>query len=154
MPILSVGAIVFRVPLSARDRRAILALLEPAQLVYGLTLLPKKSVLDDPRDVDLLRQRLAAMRAAAEGVSKAVRESTTVPWLLLLDDRESPDELWSTAKKVTPKVLSELSPLVEDAPEAAFFSMPPRDKTDARSAGSARKARQPKRTAARRRGKP
>jgi hypothetical protein len=134
---------------SARDRGAILALLEPAQLVYGLTLLPKKSVLDDPRDVELLRRRLEAMRAAAENVSRTVRESTTVPWLLLLDDRDSPDALWATAKKVTPKILSELSPLVRDAPEAAFFSVPPgKDQTGTKSPRS--KVRQ---AAARRRPK-
>ena len=124
------------------DRSAILALLEPAQLVYGLTLLPKKSVLDDPRDVELLRRRLEAMRAAAENVSKTVRESTTVPWLLLLDDRDSPDELWATAKKVTPKILSELSPLVRDAPEAAFFSVPPGKDQQTRTESSRSKTRQ------------
>jgi hypothetical protein len=129
------------VPLSAGDRRAILALLEPAQFVYGLTLLPKKSVLDDPRDVELLRRRLQAMRTAADGISKGVRESTKVPWLLLLDDRESPDELWATAKKVTPKILSELSPLVRDAPEAAFFSVPPGKERQSRANGARAKAR-------------
>jgi hypothetical protein len=129
------------VPLSAGDRRAILALLEPAQLVYGLTLLPKKSVLDDPHDVELLRQRLQAMRTAADGISKGVRESTKVPWLLLLDERDSPNELWATAKKVTPKILSELSPLVRDAPEAAFFSVPPEKDRPSRTKGALSKAR-------------
>ena len=36
---------------SARDKKALLTLLEQAQLVYLLTRLPKKQVLDDPNDV-------------------------------------------------------------------------------------------------------
>lgn len=106
------------------DRKAILALLEPAQLVHALTRLPKKTVLDDPADVALLRARVAAMRAAADRLSSDLRDRTKVPWLLLQDDRDTPDALWTTGKKVSPKVLSELLPLVRDVPEAAFFSGP------------------------------
>src|SRR5712692_3974440 len=36
---------------SARDKKALLTLLEQAQLVYLLTRLPKKQVLDDPNDL-------------------------------------------------------------------------------------------------------
>jgi hypothetical protein len=129
------------VPLSARDRKAVLALLEPAQLVYGLTRLPRKSALGDPADVQLLRQRLAAMRAAASELSKEVRDRTKVPWLLLLDDRDSPDQLWVTAKKVTPKLIAELSPLVEGAPEAAFFSVPQQPRRNERARKAPKKRR-------------
>ena len=116
--------------LSPRDRAAVLKLLEQAQLAYGLTLLPKKRVLDDPADVDRLRERLAAIREVAEGLSKELRDGTKVPWLLLMDDSEEPDKVWTTAKKAIPKLVKELTPLVSDAPEAAFFSgiQPAREK--------------------------
>lgn len=130
------------VTLSANDRKAVLALLEPAQLVHALTRLPRKTVLDDPADVALLRTRVAAMRAAAEGISTDLRDRTKVPWLLLQDDRDTPEVLWTTGKKVSPKVMSELLPLVRDVPEAAFFSAPAERETPPkkRSAALARKA--------------
>lgn len=121
--------------LSANDRKAILALLEPAQLVLALTRLPKKTVLDDPADVALLRARVVAMRAAADRLSSDVRERAKVPWLLLQDDRDTPDVLWTTGRKVSPKVMTELLPLVRGVPEAAFFSAPAvRDAPEKRAA--------------------
>jgi hypothetical protein len=125
------------------DRKAVLALLEPAQLVYGLTLLPKKRVPDDSADVELLRKRLTVMREAADALSQTLRAETKVPWLLLMDDRDSPDALWATAKKVTPKVISELTPLVRDAPESAFFSAPPSGARPDKRTRRVRKKRNP-----------
>jgi hypothetical protein len=58
---------------SARDKKALLALLEQAQLVYLLTRLPKKQVLDDPKDVARLEDGLAAMRATARDLSASAR---------------------------------------------------------------------------------
>src|SRR5207237_1133652 len=52
--------------LSARDRAATLAVLENAQWVYALGLYPKKQVLDDDIDVKMLRDRIGAMRKAAQ----------------------------------------------------------------------------------------
>jgi len=92
--------------LSARDRAATLAVLENAQWIYALGRYPKKQVLDDEIDV---------------------------PWARLEDDPdETPDMLWTVAKKVTPKVLAEMRPLVSDTPEAAFLITPEPKKTAAK----------------------
>ena len=50
--------------LSVRDKKALLALVEKAQLVDLLTRYPTKQVLDDPTDVEKLEQGLANMREA------------------------------------------------------------------------------------------
>ena len=61
---------------SARDKKSLLMLLEQAQLVYLLTRLPKKQVLDDPRDVARLEEGLAGMREAARDLSASLRQTT------------------------------------------------------------------------------
>ena len=111
--------------LTARDRSATLAVLENAQWVYALTRYPKKQVLDDAVDMKMLRDRIGAMRKAAQGISQAQKNKLDVPWARLEDDPdETPDMLWTVAKKVTPKILSEMRPLVSDTPEAAFLISP------------------------------
>ena len=111
--------------ISAGDREAILALLEHAQLVYLLTRYPKKHVLDDAGDVTRLEQGLDAMRGGARRVSSSLRERTPdVPWDLVLKKADGPDASWRVAKRVTPRVLAYLVPLVEGTPEAAFFLRP------------------------------
>ena len=111
--------------LTSRDRAATLAILENAQWVYALSRYPKKQVLDDEIDVKMLRDRIGAMRKAAKELSVAQKKKVDVPWGRLEDDPdETPDMLWTVAKKVTPKVLSELRPLVSDTPEAAFLISP------------------------------
>ena len=111
--------------LSARDRRAALAILENAQWVYALGRYPKKQVLDDPVDVRMLRERVAAMRNAAGDLSAAQKKKIDIPWARLEDDPdETPEMLWTMAKKVIPKLIAELRPLVADAPEAAFLISP------------------------------
>ena len=119
--------------LSARDRAATLAVLENAQWFYALGRYPKKQVLDDEIDVRMLRDRIGAMRKAAQELSPAQRKKIDVPWARLEDDPdETPDMLWTVAKKVTPKVLAEMRPLVSDTPEAAFLITPEPKKTAAK----------------------
>jgi hypothetical protein len=118
------------VALTARDRTAVLAVLENAQWVFALGRYPKKQVLDDPIDVKMLRERVEAMRKSAGELSAAQKKKLDVPWDKVdaeLD--ESPDALWAMVKKVTPKVLAELRPLVNDTPEAAFLISPGPKKT-------------------------
>ena len=111
--------------LTSRDRVATLALLENAQWVYALGRYPKKQVLDDAVDVKMLRDRIGAMRKAALELSPAQRKRVDVPWARLEEDPdETPDMLWTVAKKVTPKLIAELRPLVSDTPEAAFLISP------------------------------
>ena len=119
--------------LTSRDRAATLALLENAQWVYALGRYSKKQVLGDAVDVKMLRDRISAMRKAAQELSPAQRKRVDVPWARLEDDPdETPDMLWTLAKKVTPKLIAELRPLVRDTPEAAFLISPePNKKTPA-----------------------
>ena len=116
--------------LTARDRAATIAVLENAQWVYALSRYPKKQVLDDEIDLKMLRDRVAAMRKAAQDLSPAQRKKIDIPWGRLEEDPdETPEMLWTVAKKVTPKVLAELRPLVSDTPEAAFLISPEARKT-------------------------
>jgi len=110
---------------SARDKKTLLTLLEQAQLVYLLTRLPKKQVLDDPKDVTRLDESLAAMRAAADDLSASLRETHTgVQWDELAAKPDSPDLLWRRAKRLGPQVLRQLRPLLAGEPEAAFMLDP------------------------------
>ena len=110
---------------SARDTKTLLTLLEQAQLVYLLTRLPKKQVLDDPKDVGRLEDALAAMRAAARDLSASLRETHTgVQWDELAEKPDSPDLLWRRVKRVGPQVLRQLRPLLAGEPEAAFMLDP------------------------------
>jgi hypothetical protein len=131
--------------LSAGDRKAALAILENAQWVYALSRYPKKQVLDDPVDVRMLRDRVIATRKAAGDLSAAQRKKLDIPWGTLDDEAdESPDALWNVAKKVTPKIIAELRPLVVDTPEAAFLIDPQAKKKTAKKTS-------PKKTASRKR---
>ena len=116
--------------LTARDRAAVLAILENAQWVYSLGRYPKKQVIDDPVDLRMLRERIAAMRKAAGELSAAQKKKIDVPWARLEDDPdETPEMLWTLAKKVTPKLIAEMRPLVSDTPEAAFLIAPEKKTT-------------------------
>ena len=111
--------------LTARDRAATLAMLENAQWVFSLGRYPKKQVLGDPVDVRMLRERIEAMRKAAAELSAAQKKKIDIPWARLEDDPdETPEMLWTVAKKVTPKLIAEMRPLVSDTPEAAFLITP------------------------------
>ena len=112
-------------PLTARDKKALLALLEKAQLVYLLTRYPKKQVLDDAGDVEKLENGLADMRTAAKDLSAKIRDDhALIRWDELDKKPESADLAWRVAKRVTPTVIRELMPLLEGEPEAAFFLRP------------------------------
>ena len=100
-------------------------MLENAQWVFSLGRYPKKQVLDDPVDVRMLRERIAAMRKAAAEVSAAQKKKIDIPWARLEEDPdETPEMLWTVTKKVTPKLIAEMRPLVSDTPEAAFLISP------------------------------
>ncbi|TMC76698.1 MAG: hypothetical protein E6J09_09475 [Chloroflexi bacterium] len=71
-----------------------------------------------------LRERLAAMRAAAKGLSPAQREKLEVPWADLEAIDSGTEAVWKAAKRATPKIIAELTPLVRDEPEAAFLIAP------------------------------
>jgi len=115
---------------TARDKKTLLTLLEQAQLVYLLTRLPKKQVLDDPKDVARLEESLAAMRTAASDLSPSLREAHTgVQWDELAAKPDSPDLLWRRAKRLGPQVLRQLRPLLAGEPEAAFMLDPTADVT-------------------------
>jgi hypothetical protein len=110
---------------SARDKKTLLTLLEQAQLVYLLTRLPKKQVLDDPKDVARLEDGLAGMRAAAADLSASLRNThTAVQWDELEQKPDSTDLLWRRAKRVGPQVLRVMRPLLAEEPEAAFMLDP------------------------------
>jgi len=115
--------------LTARDRAAALAMLENAQWVYALGRYPRKQVLDDPVDLRMLRERVGAMRKAAGELSAAQKKKLDIPWAKLEEDPdETPEMLWAVAKKVTPKLIAEMRPLVSDTPEAAFLITPEKKK--------------------------
>jgi len=110
---------------SPRATKALLALVEKAQLVYLLTRYPKKQVLDDPLDVERLEKGLADMRAAAKDLPAEIRDQhALIQWGELAKKPDTPDLAWRVAKRVAPTVIRELVPLLKGVPEAAFFLRP------------------------------
>lgn len=133
--------------ISARDKKAVLTLLEQAQLIYLLTRLPKKQVVDDAKDLARLEDGLAAMRAAARDLSASLRDTHTgVQWDELAATPDSPDLLWRRAKRVGPQVLRQLRPLVAGEPEAAFMLDPSAEVTTKARVTKAAKQRRASRT--------
>jgi hypothetical protein len=133
--------------ISARDKKTLLTLLEQAQLVYLLTRLPKKQVLDDPKDVARLEEGLAGMRAAAGDLSASLRDThSAVQWDELAAKPDSPDLLWRRAKRVGPQVLRVMRPLLEGEPETAFMLDPT---AETKAVGRADKKPAPRRRATR-----
>lgn len=111
--------------LSARDTKALLALVEKAQLVYLLTRYPKAQVQGDPADALRLESGLADMRAAAKELSARLREAhAAVPWDELAKKPDTSDLAWRRAKRIAPTVVREMVPLLAGVPEAAFFLQP------------------------------
>jgi hypothetical protein len=110
--------------ISDNDREAALEVLRNAQFVFGLSRYPKKQVLDDPADVKALRERLESMRVAGKGLSPAQREKLSVPWADLEAIDSGTEAVWKAAKRATPKIIAQLTPLVRDEPEAAFLIAP------------------------------
>jgi hypothetical protein len=114
--------------LAARDRKAVLALLQAAQVAYGLTRFPKKQVLDGADDQRRLHDSITATRAAAAELSRAMRERTDIKWNDLVAEAADGEADWRIAKKVTPVLFAELRPLLADDPEAAFLPFAPKPK--------------------------
>jgi hypothetical protein len=114
--------------LSARDRKAVLDLLQAAQVAYSLTRFPKKQVLDGADDQGRLHASIAATRAAAANLSTALRNRTDINWSDLIGEAADGEAEWRIAKKVTPALFVELRPLLLDDPEAAFLPVPPMPK--------------------------
>jgi len=134
--------------MSARDRTAVLAMLENAQWVYSLGRYRRKQVLDEPVDVRMLRERIAAMRKAAGELSAAQKKKIEIPWARLEEDPdETPEMLWAVTKKVTPKLIAEMRPLVSDSPEAAFLISPEKKRAAKKTAAKKKTpVRKPKRS--------
>jgi hypothetical protein len=109
---------------SEKDRKAALEVLRNAQFVFGLSRYPKKQVLDDPRAVQALRERLEAMREAARSLSAGQREALAAAWSDLEAIDSGTEAVWRAAKRATPKIVAALQPLVSEEPEAAFLIAP------------------------------
>jgi hypothetical protein len=117
-------------------------MLENAQWVYALGRYPRKQVLDDPVDLRMLRERVGAMRKAAGELSAAQKKKLDIPWARLEEDPdETPEMLWAVAKKVIPKLIAEMRPLVSDTPEAAFLITPEKKKPPVKKKSAAARKR-------------
>jgi len=114
--------------LSPRDRRAVLRLLQAAQVAYALSRFPKKQVLDGADDQKRLRDSIAETRAASADLSAALRDRTSIKWKDLVGDTEDDEAAWHIAKRVVPTLFAELRPMLKDDPEAAFLPLPPAPK--------------------------
>ena len=108
--------------ISARDRKTLVELVQSAQLVDAFGHLPKKQFMDRPHDQARVAERVIDMRRRAGDLSAAFRKARpTAPWDDLEGLGHAPEDLWRAAKKVTPKLLAELEPLVAEMPEAGFL---------------------------------
>src|SRR5689334_5891131 len=97
-----------------RDKKALLTLVEQAQLVYLLTRCPKKRVLDDAEDVKRLEGGLDGMRQAAQALPASIRTAhAMIPWDELAEKPDTPDLAWRRAKRIAPTAIRELMPLLE-----------------------------------------
>ena len=114
--------------LSPRDRKAVLRLLQAAQVAYALSRFPKKQVLDGADDQKRLRDSIAATRTASADLSAALRDRTSINMKDLVGDTEDDEAAWRIAKRVVPALFAELRPLPDDDPEAAFLPQPPAPK--------------------------
>ena len=110
---------------AARDKKALLELIEQAQVVYLLTRYPRRQVLDDPGDVEKLEKGLEGMRAAARSLPASLKERHgMIPWDELAEKPDTTELAWRRAKRIAPTALRELMPLLAGEPEAAFFLTP------------------------------
>jgi hypothetical protein len=114
--------------LSSRDRKAVLRLLQAAQVAYALSHSPKKQVLDGADDQKRLRESITATRAAAADLSAALRDRASIKWKDLIADADDDEATWRIAKRLVPSLFAELRPLLADDPEAAFLPDAPATK--------------------------
>jgi hypothetical protein len=127
---------------TAADRRSALALVRAAQLVYALSLDNKQTVIRKPRDVASLREHVGTMKSAARELSSAFRKRhTDVPWDALDDAGDEPNDLWTVAKRLSPKFLRALTPEAAASPDSAFFLSPAAPAAKARAKTPAKKPR-------------
>lgn len=111
--------------LAARDKKALLTLIEQAQLVYLLSRYPRKQVQGDAADAKKLEDGLEGMRLAAKDVPARIKEGhAVIPWDELAKKPDTPELAWRRAKRVSPTVIREMVPLLEGEPEAAFLFRP------------------------------
>ena len=116
---------------NAKDRKALITLIQAAQLVDAFGHFAKKQFMDHPEDQARVAARVFEMRKRAGELSTALRKShPDVPWEDLEALGRTPEELWRAAKKIAPAMLAGLQPLVADDPEAAFsITEPPKRRT-------------------------
>ena len=114
--------------LTSRDRKAVLRLLQAAQVAYALRRFPKKQVLDGADDQKRLHDSIAATCAASADLSAALRDRTSINWKDLIADAENDEAAWRIAKRVVPTLFAELRPVLTDDPDAAFLPQPPAPK--------------------------
>ncbi|HEX9436478.1 MAG TPA: hypothetical protein VGA16_04875 [Candidatus Limnocylindria bacterium] len=137
---------------SARDRKALVELVQAAQLVDAFGHFPKKQFMDRADDQARVAERVIEMRKRAGDLSPSFRKQhADLPWDDLEGLGRSPDELWRAAKKVTPRLLAGLEPLVAGMPESAFLvteaergtdrASTPKGRRSKEAAGDGRKAR-------------
>ena len=114
--------------LSLGDRKAVLRLLQAAQVAYALSRFPKKQVLNGADDQKRLHDSIAQTRAASADLSAALRDRTSIKWKDLVADARDDEAAWRIAKRVVPTLFAELRPLIGNDPEAAFLPQPPAPK--------------------------
>jgi hypothetical protein len=114
--------------LTPRDRKAVLRLLQAAQVAYALSRFPKKQVLDGADDQTRLHDSIGATRTAVADLSAALRDRTSIKWKDLVAEAHDDEAAWRIAKRVIPSLFAKLRPLLGDDPEAAFLPEPPAPK--------------------------
>jgi len=108
--------------------------------------------MDRADDQARVAERVIEMRKRAGDLSPSFRKQhADLPWDDLEGLGRSPDELWRAAKKVTPRLLAGLEPLVAGMPESAFLvteaergtdrASTPKGRRSKEAAGDGRKAR-------------
>ena len=135
---------------SARDRALIGEILGAAQLLQAYAGLPRTQFLRSAEDQAAARTRLQAIATSAREVSERTRNAHPgVPWDALAAGgtagKTDPVALWNVVKKVVPRAVTPLRPLVgQDTPATVFLlelpSSPKRQTAPAKRGG---KKRQP-----------
>lgn len=109
----------------ARDRERISEIIGAAQLVQAYAGLPRAQFLRSREDQRAARTRLQTIAKRVLEVSQRTREAhDEIPWDEL-DSSDPPDDalaLWHIVKRVVPRALSRLRPLVaRDTPATVFL---------------------------------
>jgi uncharacterized protein with HEPN domain len=128
--------IPFSSGVSARDRKALIEIVQAAQLAQAYSSYAKADFRSSPEDQRKIVERLRIMSAAAHRLPRKMREQLpTVPWDDLLGAgamlegdgwREKLDEVWRLVKKVVPRVVRDIPVAPESTdPHTAFMSAAP-----------------------------